>query len=276
MRIIFCVFSNEFSRLDKYLSKTLNLSRRKVKHFFNERRVLLNRKKAKKSDQVKFKDIIEVEFEDYTFDYSGLEIVKETDEYLIIYKPERFHSQEIFKNRFSVENFLKQNFGENVKLLNRLDFYSQGFLIASKTLEFYHNYKKLEEEGKIKKYYLTFVEGRVKDKFVISKKIDTKKKKVVKVLEEESDIVKTEVEPFAIYENFSIVIAKIFKGARHQIRAHLSYLGHPLIGDAVYGKDIGYDYFLYCFGYECIELGLEFFEFKRLIEKAKRFLRSIV
>jgi len=168
------------------------------------------------------------------------------------------------------------DFGENVKLLNRLDFYSQGFLIASKTLEFYHKYKKLEEEGKIEKHYLTFVEGKVKDKFVISKKIDTKKKKVVKVLEEASDIVKTEVEPFAVYKDFSIVIAKIFKGARHQIRAHLSYAGYPLIGDAVYGKDLGYDYFLYCFGYKCSELGLEFFDFKMLIEKAKRFLRSII
>ncbi len=278
MRVSFCVLSNNYNRLDKFISQTLNLSRRRIKFLFSENRIYINRRLAKKSEKPEKGDLIEVEFIDENFDYrnSNLKIVKETKDYLIIYKPARFHSQELFKSKFSVENFLKSIYGENVKLLNRLDYYSQGFLIASKTEDFYKKFKQEEEDKKIEKYYLTFVEGRFLSKIKIANSIDYKRRKIVKVLDKISDKIITEVFPVGIYSTFSIVCAKIYKGARHQIRAHLSYKSHPLIGDTVYGSKINIDMFLFCFGYYSKELNLNFFDFSLLKEEARKYLKILL
>ncbi len=276
MRLAFCVIDDNFNRLDKYISKTINLGRRKVNYLFNEGRVFRNRSKAKKSDKVSVKDLIEIEIDENNFDYKELKIIRETDDFLIVYKPSRFHSQEIFKNKKSVENFLKRKYNDNIKLLNRLDFYSQGLLIASKNDSFYFKYKELEENKKIEKFYLTFVKGRLFSKIIIKNNIDYKKRKVVKVLDEESDIIITYIIPLAVYQNFSVLIAKIYKGARHQIRAHLAYKGFPLVGDFIYGEEKNLDYFLYCYGYKCKELDLEIFYFKNLIKSANNYLKLII
>ncbi len=277
MRIAFSVFDYKFNRLDKFVSKTLNLGRRKVNYLFLDGRIFKNRKKSKKSDNVNFKDLIEIELDEENFDYNEIDVAFESEDYLIIYKPPRFHSQETFKNKKSVENFLKNNFGDNVKLLNRLDFYSQGFLIASKNKEFYEKFKELEKYKKIEKFYLTFARGKIFERLTIKKNIDYKKRKVVKVLDEESDIINTEIYPMGVYNNFSIIIAKIYKGARHQIRAHLSYINHPLIGDFIYGDNgINLDFFLFCFGYRCKELGLNFFDYSYLKRNALNYLKTLI
>ncbi len=277
MRIAFCVFDYKFNRFDKFIAKTLNLGRRKVNYLFLENRIYKNRKKAKKADNVNIRDLIEIEIEEENFDYREIEVVFESKDYFIIYKPARYHSQEIFKNKKSVENFLRKNFGDNVKLLNRLDFYSQGFLIASKNKEFYERYKELEENKKIEKFYLTFVSGKILKNITIKNNIDYKKRKIVKVLNEESDIINTEIYPLGVYNNFSILIAKIFKGARHQIRAHLAYINHPLIGDFIYGEKVSnLDFFLFCFGYKCKELNLNFFDYTYLKRDASNYLKALI
>ena len=278
MRIAFCVFNYNFDRLDTFISETFNLSRRKVKVLFSENRILLNKKRARKGDKVSFKNLIEIDFKDEKFDYSEIKILNETDDFLIIYKPAEIHSEEIFKNKKSVENFLKQNFNENVKLLNRLDFNAQGLLIASKNNDFYEKYKSLENEKKIEKFYLTFVEGKIFKKFTINAQIDQNKRKIVKVLNKKSESTITEVTPFAIYSNFSIITVKIFKGARHQIRAHLAYSNNPLIGDKLYGSNYlnFLKFFLFCYGYKCNELNLNFFEFSILKKRAKEYLMEFL
>ena len=276
IKISFSVFNSEnFSRIDRFLVSVFKFSRREVKYLFNNNWVLLNGKKIKKSEKIRKRDQIDIFLRnENNFSYSNVKIIKETDDYIIIYKPEGLHSEEHFKNHYSVENFLKKRF-RNVKLLNRLDLYSKGFLIAAKNENFYEKYKSLENMREIEKYYLTFVNGQVFEEKVIKNKIDQKKRKKVKVLEEESDINITEILPIAIYKSFSVIIAKIFKGARHQIRAHLSHVEYPLIGDNLYGYSEEEKFFLFCFGYKCEKLGLKFFDYSLLKEDAKRFLLTL-
>ncbi len=280
MRINFCVFTSKFNRLDKFLSDILNLSRRKLNYLFSKKKILVNGLIAKKSDKVIKKSIIQIHIEEEGFVYSdSIKIIKETDNFIVVYKPPKFHTQELFKNKISVENFLKLKFGKKIRLLNRLDYESQGLIIVAKNDNFYRKYKDAENKKLIKKYYLTFVNGKIFSPKIINFKIDQRKRKTVRVLKNEfSDIVETHIYPLAVYNNFTIIIAEIFKGARHQIRAHLGFIGHPLVGDVIYGKinQKKFDFFLFCFGYNSNFIKLNIFETKKLKEDSKKFLHLLI
>ncbi len=78
-----------------------------------------------------------------------------------------------------------------------------------------------------------------KRRLLLKIKLITVKEKKVKVLDEEDkDSTRhTKIVPKKIFEkqNRTLVEAIILKGKRHQIRAHLSYMGHPILGDPLYG-----------------------------------------
>lgn len=133
-------------------------------------------------------------------------------------------------------------------LVHRLDTDTSGLVLAVKDNESFLNLRKQFKEQKILKEYIALVHNKYNGPKAISNYIgrDPKTKKKVKVYPKEIKGVRpaiTEILSRKYYGDYTLLFVKIKTGVRHQIRAQLSNLGYPLVGDSLYqnlktrGKD---------------------------------------
>ena len=135
------------------------------------------------------------------------------------------------------------------RLINRLDRETSGIVVLAKTAGAARMLGKLWESRAVEKEYLAIVHGRVgEDRGIIDLPLgkDESSRVVVK------DCVRTDgtraqtrfvVErrfqrtPRGSSEDFSLLRLAPQTGRKHQIRIHLAHLGHPIVGDKLYGGD---------------------------------------
>ena len=129
-------------------------------------------------------------------------------------------------------------------LANRIDRNTGGVVIAAKNAEALRILNEKIKTRDIEKYYLTVVHGRMeKDSDTLTAYLtkDTRKNKVT-VTEKETDNAKKIVTKYTVleYQNGNSLLEIDLKtGRTHQIRAHMAYIGHPLLNDGKYGKEQG-------------------------------------
>ncbi len=274
--IKFCsIISN--TRIDKYLSNILKISRRHITFLFKNGSIKVNNLVVPKSYFINIGDEISVELKKFgeKLNYKTLKILWENRDLIAIYKPEKFHSAKLFKSQYSVEDYI-QTLNKEFILLNRLDFQTQGIVLVAKNKSIYEQLKISENKLHFEKFYIGILKKQLNKKAIINNKIYSKNKVKVKVLDITSDFHITKVTPIAQYAQFSVVNIKIYKGARHQIRAHLSFIKKPLLFDYKYYEEetqLKENYFLFCYGYKIKKLNVEFFEYKILKEKFAEFLK---
>lgn len=160
-----------------------------------------------------------------------------------LYKPGMLHSVR-GKMEGCVEAMLPTLFaGEEPFLLNRLDFLTSGLVMVGFQPESLDWYAGWQDEGLVTKLYLARVHGRLEKETVVTRAIDSSRRRKVHVVaaENRDPIRHTTVTPLAYNgnEDTTLVRAEIRKGQRHQIRAHLASLGHPIAGDPLYGPEKG-------------------------------------
>ena len=90
-----------------------------------------------------------------------------------------------------------------------------------------------------KKDYLAICDGIFEDKVgVIDLPIARKENSIIeRCISEDGQISITHYEVLKEFDNFSLVKCSLETGRTHQIRVHMSNVGHPLIGDSLYGTD---------------------------------------
>lgn len=128
---------------------------------------------------------------------------------------------------------------EGWRLVNRLDTPTSGIVLAVATPTAAANYQNWQDAGKVAKWYLAIVHGSLRQSTVVAARIDDARRRTVRVLAspDPSPLRHTALWPLAHHNDRTLVLAHISKGRRHQIRAHLASLGHPILGDAQYGAD---------------------------------------
>lgn len=124
--------------------------------------------------------------------------------------------------------------------VNRLDRNTTGLVIFGKTGQALQQLNDMiRKRDYINKYYLTIVAGEMREPlFLVDKLEKNNKENLVSILPQEADgkLIKTQATPLAIGQGYSLVEVKLITGRTHQIRAHLSKAGYPVIGDHKYGR----------------------------------------
>lgn len=240
--------------MDKFLALELEqvLSRSAVQRLIEEGKVTVGGKIQKSSYKIQAADLIEVEIPprpvyEITAEKLPLKIHFEDEELIVLEKPAGMVSHPAVGHwtgtlvnallyHFGLEKADEENF--RLGLVHRLDKNTSGLLLVAKTMTAHAQLQKQLKDRTLKRQYQAISWGHLKGKKGLIDlplgRSPADRKKVV-VTKERSRPALTEYE---VLENFAF--AQLLKialrtGRTHQIRAHLSHLGHPVFGDPEYG-----------------------------------------
>jgi len=128
---------------------------------------------------------------------------------------------------------------EETTLIHRLDRDTSGVLLLARNEAFLEDAIKAFKQRKVKKRYVAWVEGVFCEETKIDAPIRTHKqggKAFSQIDEEHGRPAVTIIKPMEIQGKKSKVEIEIMTGRTHQIRVHLSSIGHPIVGDERYGS----------------------------------------
>ncbi len=122
---------------------------------------------------------------------------------------------------------------------NRLDRNTSGIVIFGKSYEGLKAMNEMLRERSVKKYYQALVKGKIQDGLYEAYISKTQDSNISKICEEEKPGFKKismNVKTIQTCGTFSLLELELLTGRSHQLRAHLSYLGNPIVGDKKYGE----------------------------------------
>lgn len=251
------------SRFDRYLKKNFpDITRSEMFRFIRSGKIKLNRKKIKPDCRLKSGDTLELFFDidkkrdnqpkslhETPFFEKNFNVVYE-DEYLIVCnKPAGIvvHSGAGHKGNNTLIDmacsYVTKGKGGKEKsapmLVHRLDRDTSGVIVLSKNKQFLKTISKAFAEKEVTKQYVALCHGKPPRKHGF---IETNLAKVYDpssgtrtVVQEDGEIGKTEYRLLRSNGLISTLQVTLHTGKMHQIRAHLSHIGCPILGDSRYG-----------------------------------------
>ncbi|NLY87270.1 MAG: RluA family pseudouridine synthase [Clostridiales bacterium] len=124
-----------------------------------------------------------------------------------------------------------------IRFANRIDMDTTGIIIVAKNANIQNNISDQMRDGVVIKKYLAIVHGIVeKDHFIIDKAIGRPSQESIRrdVMDEGGKEAISEVKVLSRFNDISLVEVILHTGRTHQIRVHMSYIGHPIVGDELY------------------------------------------
>ncbi len=206
-------------KLVDFISEKLGISKKKSKRVIDTKNVLVNSRRVwiasftlKEGDLVEIPDIEEKK--DYKILYE--------DRYIIAVDKPPFVVTD--REKGSLEDILRREISDSIKAIHRLDKETSGVLLFAKDYKTFEVFKKIWTANYVKKEYEAISRGKAQFK---SKKIS------IRINGKEAfSFVRT----LKVFNNYTHFLLNPVTGRKHQIRIHLSKIGHPIVGDKEYGN----------------------------------------
>lgn len=231
-------------RLDQFIQRYFSrLSRQRIQAIIKEKVIDQNGFKTKPSRRVRPGDVFfwkksVTPEDDYEFE---LDILNDDENLLAINKPSGLlvHPSAKISKKTVTAWLLKNN--PTAKIAHRLDRETSGVLLCGKN-QYCNKLKAYFKAGKIQKTYLAIAKGRasfIQKTVSLPLMLDQRSSLKVKMCVDENFGVEsiTHMQTIATSDNYSLIRCEPKTGRQHQIRVHLHALGHPLLGDKLYGVD---------------------------------------
>lgn len=250
MYLKYIVTNNNFQNINQILKQELKISARLQHKLIENKYVYLNDKIIDTRSSVLKNDVITVnldfdeENENIIATNMHLIIVYEDDCFLILNKPAGIAVHPSMQHYTdSLANGIKFyfdsiGFHKKIRPINRLDLNTSGLVIFAKNEYVQECLIKQMQEKTFEKYYIAFVEGSFSDSNgTINLPIARKENSIIeRCISPSGQNAITDYKVLAQYDTFSIVECHLQTGRTHQIRVHMSAIGHPLLGDTLYGN----------------------------------------
>ncbi|WHY02110.1 RluA family pseudouridine synthase [Neobacillus sp. DY30] len=125
-------------------------------------------------------------------------------------------------------------------IVTRLDRDTSGIVLIAKHRHVHHLFSKQQQNGHVKRTYEAFAEGSLKLEFgFIEEPIGRRPDSIIeREVRNDGQYACTAYKVLNRYKEFTHVELELKTGRTHQIRVHMSFIGHPLLGDDLYGGNI--------------------------------------
>lgn len=241
-------------RLDSYLSiKDIGISRNNIQRLIENGNILVNGQNSKSSYKLKIGDIIDIEKEEVVettikAQEIDIDIVYEDEDIVVVNKAKGMvvHPGAGNPDNTLVNAILSRckgslsGIGGELRpgIVHRLDKDTSGLIIIAKNDITHQNLSDQISSRKIKKTYLALVKGIIEEnEGTVNMPIgrSTKFRTKMEVTKNGKDAI-THFRVIRRYEDYTYLEINIETGRTHQIRVHLSKIGHPIVGDNVYSN----------------------------------------
>ncbi|EIW01010.1 RluA family pseudouridine synthase [Thermoanaerobacter siderophilus] len=242
---------DEGKRIDVFLAAELDYTRSYIKKLIVDGLVFVNGKTVKPSYKVKENDevvvnIPEAEKIDVLPENIPLDILYEDDDIIVINKPQgmvvhpapgNYSGTLVNALLYHCKNLSGINGILRPGIVHRLDKDTSGVMVVAKNDKAHISLSNQIKERSVFKKYVAIVEGVIKDEAgeieapIGRHPVDRKKMAVI----EDGRYALTLYKVLERFKENTLVEAVIKTGRTHQIRVHMAYIGHPVVGDPVYG-----------------------------------------
>ena len=250
MKYIIDKKSNNLS-IKSYLILKLNLSSRLIKHlkkYYDG--ILLNGIHADVTAILKENDVLELDFSDRKDDVNEylvksdipLSIVYEDENYTVINKPAMMPTHQSLNHYDdTLANALAYRYSDRpyvFRAVNRLDKDTSGIVLTANNKLYAEILSKKLIENKVTKEYIAIVEGKLTGEGAVEEPIARQGDSIIKrEVREDGEYALTKYKVVYSDDEISVIKAYPITGRTHQIRVHMSYIGHSLLGDTMYGSN---------------------------------------
>ena len=254
MKEFFTVENQDGERIDRYLSEELeDRSRSYIQKLIKENHVTVNQKPVKANYRLSLGDRVEIDLPeakepDIKPEDIPLDILYEDKDIIIVNKPKQMvvhpapghYSQTLVNALMYHCGFELSGINGTMRpgIVHRIDMDTTGSLVACKNDMAHQSLSKQLKEHSIRRIYVAIVHGNIKEEYgTVNAPIGrhpTERKKMSIHSRNGREAI-THYQVLERFGNYTYIQCELETGRTHQIRVHMASLGHPLLGDMVYG-----------------------------------------